>query len=239
MKCKLCNKETEIINSHIIPEFFYIPLYDEKHRFRQLSTSLEKIKKYEQKGIREKLLCSECENNFSKLEGYAARLFNKDYTISAEYNNDNVLFHGIDYKKFKLFQLSILWRASVSSLPFFSQINIGPYERKIKMMLIDKKPGEFYECGCVMVFHLSIEKEIMNGIILNPYSFRSYSHRSYCFVFGSILWVFIVSKHSSSFIHKEYFLQENGSLKVRRTLGNKFLQNIVSEVNKAGKLPIS
>ena len=37
--CKLCLKENvKLCESHIIPEFFYIPLYDETHRYRILST---------------------------------------------------------------------------------------------------------------------------------------------------------------------------------------------------------
>ena len=39
MKCKLCLKENKLSRSHIIPEFFYKPLYDEKHRINVLSLS--------------------------------------------------------------------------------------------------------------------------------------------------------------------------------------------------------
>lgn len=39
--CKLCLKEKELMFSHIIPEFFYEPMYDEKHRFMQISTIQE------------------------------------------------------------------------------------------------------------------------------------------------------------------------------------------------------
>ena len=61
MKCRLCLKEKPIQNSHIIPEFLYKPLYDNLHRFKSLSTLPEIKIEYKQKGIREKLLCRDCE----------------------------------------------------------------------------------------------------------------------------------------------------------------------------------
>jgi len=32
MVCRLCQKEKPLVQSHVIPEFLYRPLYDEKHR---------------------------------------------------------------------------------------------------------------------------------------------------------------------------------------------------------------
>ena len=55
--CKLCNKERELRNSHIVPEFFYKEIYDEKHRIFPRKEG----RKYGQmqKGYREPLLCGE------------------------------------------------------------------------------------------------------------------------------------------------------------------------------------
>jgi hypothetical protein len=30
--CKLCGAHTPLQNSHILPEFVYVPIYDEKHK---------------------------------------------------------------------------------------------------------------------------------------------------------------------------------------------------------------
>ena len=75
MNCKLCLKQKDLQKSHLIPEFFYKPLYDEKHRFHVLTTTPEDKNIFEQKGIREKLLCYDCEQYFSQLEDYVRKVF--------------------------------------------------------------------------------------------------------------------------------------------------------------------
>ncbi len=56
--------------SHIIPEFIYSPIYDDKHRMVLLETD-ERYASFQQKGIREHLLCQDCETKVSKWETYA------------------------------------------------------------------------------------------------------------------------------------------------------------------------
>lgn len=31
-QCRLCREAKPLVNSHVIPELLYVPLYDEKHR---------------------------------------------------------------------------------------------------------------------------------------------------------------------------------------------------------------
>ena len=121
MVCKLCKKDKKLLNSHIIPEFIYKPLYDEKHRFHVISTYKTKHKPIEQKGIREKLLCADCEQHLSAYEGYAKKVLFGGVQISVQKENGGIVISEINYKYFKLFQLSILWRASVSNLKMFKE----------------------------------------------------------------------------------------------------------------------
>lgn len=53
MNCAICKDNSDLKNSHIIPEFFYKPLYDEKHRINVIPLSQEQKRKYKQKGHRE------------------------------------------------------------------------------------------------------------------------------------------------------------------------------------------
>lgn len=122
MMCKLCLKEGKLQNSHIIPEFFYKPLYDEKHRFHVLSNMKAKRNTRLQKGAREKLLCKDCENKFSFFERYVSHVFNGIKPIESEKKGVFVYFKGYDFNKLNKFALSILWRAGVSKLPFYSEV---------------------------------------------------------------------------------------------------------------------
>ena len=68
--CKLCQNSTELIKSHIIPEWAYKPLYDEKHRFSSIETRIAKRAIYKQKGLTEKLLCLQCDSGIGRYDEY-------------------------------------------------------------------------------------------------------------------------------------------------------------------------
>jgi len=40
--------------------------------------------------------------------------------------DNKIIIEGIDYAPFKLFLMSVLWRASVSTLEFFKLVSLGP-----------------------------------------------------------------------------------------------------------------
>src|SRR6266568_922828 len=74
--CKLCRKPEELQDSHIISEFFYKLIYDSNpRRFRVISADSAVPVQYEQKGLREPLLCKSCEGKFGRWEDYAKRTF--------------------------------------------------------------------------------------------------------------------------------------------------------------------
>jgi hypothetical protein len=55
--CALCREPGDLRRSHILPEFFYKPVYDETHRFLETSTDPRDRVMIRQKGLREFLLC--------------------------------------------------------------------------------------------------------------------------------------------------------------------------------------
>lgn len=118
MKCSLCIEEKELRNSHIIPEFFYKPLYDEKHRFNAIPLNSEQNKHFKQKGLREQLLCEECELQLSQYEDHVRRVYYGGTGIYIT-NGNPIKIEGIAYNKFKLFQLSLLWKSFCFKTRFF------------------------------------------------------------------------------------------------------------------------
>jgi hypothetical protein len=236
--CKLCLKQKNLQNSHLIPEFFYKPLYDEKHRFHVLSTIPEERNIIEQKGIREKLLCYDCEQYFSQLEDYARKVFYGGVEIGMKNDKNKILFEDIDYTKFKLFQLSLLWRASVSTVSLFSEVSIGPHEEKLRKMLINKNPGEYYEYGCSIIGLLMEGKRLADQMILKPESLRVDGQRCYRFILGGCIWLFVVSKHSKNFYGREFFLSKDGKLIIllQSAENTKFIAKLVKDLKTSGKL---
>jgi len=138
--CKLCRKDETLKKSHIIPEFLYSALYYEKHRFHEIHVDSDTKNKFSQKGVREPLLYDSCEQYFSKLERYASLVLNNGFELTVQRIDGILHFEGVAYNKFKLFALSIIWRASVSSLDFFDEVNSDIHEEIIREMLINEEP---------------------------------------------------------------------------------------------------
>jgi hypothetical protein len=143
MVCKLCQQKYDLRESHIISEAFYEGVYDKKHRAVPISMERSELK-FIQKGIREKLLCGDCEQKLSKWESVLKRdlvdIGNQKSEFLSINHIDEKLFkvEGIRYKEFKLAILSIVWRMSVTSKPFFESYRLGVYEEKLRQNLLDE-----------------------------------------------------------------------------------------------------
>lgn len=130
-KCVLCMRESELRKSHIIPEWAYSNLYDTKHRQLRLSMKEDKIYGLSQQGVYEYLLCGNCEVMLSKYEGFARNFYlsMKDGNFrNAEFNKINHhcwLVKGIDYAPLKMFYLSILFRACISTDEMFKYYTLS------------------------------------------------------------------------------------------------------------------
>jgi hypothetical protein len=95
--CKLCLERRPLLNSHIIPEFQYRPLYDDLHRFTTISSDPERTTKFAQKGIRERLLCGECEQRLSVWEGYSAGVIFGNHAQLVKRVPEGYILGGIKY----------------------------------------------------------------------------------------------------------------------------------------------
>src|SRR5437868_2386746 len=137
--CRLCREEKELRRSHVLPAFFRddsVSMYlTGKQGMRQPFTqpihthvgkrfARKQHGYWEQRhGMVEPLLCHECEQKFSAFEDYAKRFFygsSDPIRLALPLLPDPVF--TADYKKMKLFQLSILWRAAEAKGDFFSAV---------------------------------------------------------------------------------------------------------------------
>ncbi|PLA74463.1 hypothetical protein CYQ88_06160 [Hydrogenovibrio sp. SC-1] len=224
-------------NSHIIPEFIYSSLYDEKHRFHEISDDVKKKNKMSQKGIREKLLCSECEQHLSKYERYASLVLNGGFSLSVRNEGRLVHLGNIDYQQFKLFALSVLWRAGVSNLSVFSQVKLGPHEEKLRVMVLNDNPGTEYQYPFILspIIH---ENKVQEALIVAPTWTRLENHYAYRFVFGGIAWVFVVSGHKApKFIIDASINREDELTMIPWELSNlRFITDMAQELAQQDKL---
>jgi hypothetical protein len=138
--CHLCGRPRKLCRSHILPEFLYRPLYDEEHRYFVVTAGTDCHRPL-QRGLTEKLLCKDCEERLGRYEKYAAEVMSGRLGHRYQKRGSRIIIKDIDYARFKLFQLSILWRGSVSSLEFFRLVSLGPHEQRLRDMILREDPG--------------------------------------------------------------------------------------------------
>jgi hypothetical protein len=216
MKCKLCLREADLENSHIISEFCFKPLYDEKHRLIVLESDQPKENVFLQKGLREVLLCRKCEIQISKYEDYAAKVFNGGTLLKLTDQQNCFKIGNIDYKLFKLFELSILWRMSISNLPNFSAIKTGPYEEKLRTLIFNEDPGKWHDFGCICIAGY-LDGKLITDAIMSPVLIRADCIHIYRLMFMGFIWFYYVSNHNRYSKGSQYFLQDNGNLTILKT----------------------
>jgi len=190
-----------------------------------------------QKGIREYLLCGSCENKLSKWEGYASQIFNGGTELMAEGHGDLVIVNGIDYKSFKLFQLSILWRAGVSSLTLFEAVKLGSYEETIRQMLLNEDAGSEDAFGCTVFCLLNSDHQVVTDVITPPIKDRVSNQICYRFIFNGFMWVYFVSKNKVKGI-SDGFLQKCGRFifMYKNIEDLKSIRNFATEIYRQNKL---
>jgi hypothetical protein len=237
MICALCHEERQLRNSHILPEFVFKPLYDEKHKFHMLSAIATKGNAQLQKGVRERLLCQGCETLFSKHERYACRVLTGQENVQSVRNGRIITASGLDYKKFKLFVLSVLWRAGVSTLDFFEQVKLGTHAEILRKMLLAEDPGPPNRYGFLMA-PLVVQEIVQTDMIVKPTWSRYQGHLCYRFVFAGIVWVCFVSKHKPPALAQKVFLSREGKaiMLVTEMESLSFVMKLARDLAKMGRV---
>lgn len=140
-RCRLCLQEAELLRSHVLSEFLYDPTYErydpgrpKQGRMLKVPADLEKQIGYLQKGPRERLLCSACEQHLSRsCERYAAGVLRKMDETEVPAGEFYAVVSGVEYQPFKLFLMTQLWRAGVASDPLWEAVQLGPHEESLPL----------------------------------------------------------------------------------------------------------
>lgn len=212
MKCKLCLQEKKLINSHIVPEFFYKCTYSSSHKISVVSTG--KISKEFlnlQKGLRQRLLCEDCEQLFSAWEKYVREAIFGGTPLKIMSNDRLIKIDGLDYSKFRLFGLSLIWRASVSTNQFFENIDLGSHEEIIRKKLLQNEPGDENEYAIVLSA-VKIDNAPIIDLVMKPEELSENGFTYLRFFLGSFIWLFVISDDASAFRLNEFFLKRDGSI---------------------------
>ena len=167
--CKFCGKEKKLIKAHIIPKNFYLARKNDKYLC--INSKTGEYTYQQQGGYDSNILCKDCDNHilgeFDK-EGYRVLFgdFNKykyiqTYPQGKIYQLDS---NNFDYTKLRNFFISILWRASISQLEEWTNINLGGYERKAFDILIGER--EYPELFKILIYKNSYTEDINEEVLI-------------------------------------------------------------------------
>lgn len=214
-QCRLCLNNRILCDSHIIPEMFFKKAYNDKSFMIEASTDENLPTKRIRKGHHELILCRKCEDIFQIYESEAVRLRDQKSVTFSHLEGSVFQCTGMDYKNFKLFQLSVLWRMSVSTLDQYNSVNVGPYQEKLRQMLLSGDPGEIADFGC-FIGHRTYEGEAADRFLLMPVTAKTLNtvpvHTKVSVWFGGFIWEYIVTLNDK--VNPDtaaLFLQKDGS----------------------------
>jgi len=235
--CNLCKLEKELIKkSHIIPDFVYrnSGMFDDKHRLKSFSKEdllSSKKPKLEQTGVYDGgILCANCDNVvIGKYEKYASdviygkNLSEENQIKCTDYKDDDVLYsicENIDFKNYRLFLLSILFRASISKDSFFDNVQISKANLEhLRKMIYTGNSGNYNDFPFTVTSLTQLEK-VSADLIVNPSKIEVDGLIKYNFIFGGMLYTFFERKNLDTYKFDSLLIRpENNELIILHLYG--------------------
>lgn len=228
MECKLCNKEKTLIKkSHILPEFLFKKLFDPHHKLRkfdlvQMAKGNPRISRPSSGLYEGQILCQECDNKtLGQYESYIANLLNETLKesdkiscrrIRNEYGLIFTEIANINYKKTKLFLLSVLYRAHISSSPEFKQVNLGTYGEIIREIIYnDLDVDDLYFQISIMKFPKSSDYNSFIGQMIKR---KIDGTTMYSIIINGYLILFFTKQNGVSKKIENIRLKEDGTISI-------------------------
>lgn len=213
--CKLC-KEIKFLckKSHIFPKHTYKILKESGYSlYIDKETTKNGHGKKDYSGIFEaNILCEDCEQVFNKYETYANGLIyeSRINNINKEIIDSKIIITGsdYDYKKIKLYFLSILWRSSISSKDFFNQVKLTDnLEEELRSMLLECNPGEEYQFSIMLSLPNLTQGDGFDGqdvlVTQKPYKSEINNLDAYVFMITGQSIYFIIGESNLNTVKKD------------------------------------
>ncbi|EPF7979348.1 hypothetical protein [Vibrio harveyi] len=171
MICKGCGQSKKLVKAHIIPESFFKAMKSGSSPLKILSNTKGVHSKKSHIGIYDKsILCRECEDKFQTLDDYGYRaLLGAECQQTPLIDNEKIVgyeFSGVDGDKLKLFFISILWRASISTHSFYSKVKLGKLEGLAKQHVWNFDAGDEDDFSFVLA---KFEGDLTAKTIMDPH----------------------------------------------------------------------
>lgn len=181
--CKLCLEEKKLCKSHIFPKGMYGFCEQELTVRSFFSDKPRRLAKKRNNGVFEHLLCEVCEKTIGKYEDYSLDLLNMA-KIDLE-SSHVVSYESFDFRRFRLFLLSLFWRSAISEQVEYSNISLSDlYLEKIRLVLHDPLLFDWSPRFFPIKVYFSEHKNMdVRGMHIPPCSLRSDEGNNYIYSF--------------------------------------------------------
>lgn len=226
--CKLCLQSSILQDSHIIPDCF----------FRYTKEKTDKTKngkhiradllanKWAQESFDEPLMCRSCEQRFANgFENYIADIFLRNpnnVNVKCTKNSNEVTFENLNYDKLKLFQMSLIWRASLSSSPFYAHVNLSNEDQEFLRENLDMEIAieeDQFPCVIERLFFSPNSGNMSRSdlteskkLIIAPKTTTIFGFKYVTFVFGGWSWRFYTKRPKGHRLPQSQIADMSGKL---------------------------
>jgi hypothetical protein len=220
--CRLCLQDKKLIKAHIIPEGFFRLLRHENIAPELLSNTLGSFPKRMQVGTYDStILCSECDGKMAPWDDYGQQVLIRQFpeAVKVSLQGETVAWEieKFDYRKLKLFFMSVLWRASLSKQTFCKRISLGPFEDRLRTMILNEDPGNPQEFAVILARFEDVEITAM----LDPHP-EKFDGISFCrfYLSGFVAYIKVDKRPTPSFLTGLRLQDDKPLIIVARSLQN-------------------
>ena len=219
-ECRLCRENKKLVNSHVIPKALHkefqgegvsdIYLRDQLHLERSPT------------GVYGQFVCQECEYSFGQYDEYGVDFVRKYKDGKAGKPLNGLLIAEVDYKKLKLWLMSILWRADACDRDMFKNVSLGEkWRHDLTRRIKNDSPGCFDDYTVMASLfhneeHFGVEN-IGQWYMRDPKRFRASCVNFYKFyIYGGFIFLIKVDQQKAPNKLNKFFLRNGEPFNIRR-----------------------
>lgn len=192
--CRLCSEDRKLVRAHIIPEAFFRVLRADGETPLLVTNSPDNYPKRSPIGVYDPtILCESCESRFSKIDDYGIQVFLNQFEELFQpvaHQGAPVAFRSRDTDQELLlrFLVATLWRASVSTQPYYGRVRLGPYESLATNVVLEpEQPISKIFSAVLSYWTTTEERDYASQGLMNPFREQWNGVNAYRFYFGRIV----------------------------------------------------
>lgn len=204
-------------------------IYGDDNFIRKIDFKNTKISQVPDAFYDKHLLCTECDNNvIGKLESYAKKMIFGGILSDKLKPNKSTISDGvikisnIDYTKFKLFLLSILWRSHISKRKEFEEVDLGSYAEAFRTMILKNIPGDESKFETCIFYVLS--KKTPTEVVSPPTKHRYNGNTFYHFLINKMHILYNISDYNKLSVFQSSSVKKDNTLVIYGLKGDKAVE---------------